>query len=62
MKLKMRDETLTAWKGQLIFEVYVPYKPDSHGIKPYLVSETKNGYICNMEVYTGKSQPAKIWV
>jgi hypothetical protein len=58
----MRDEALIAWKVQLIFKVYLPYKPDSHGIKPYLVSESKSGYMCNVEVYIGKLQPAKIWV
>jgi len=50
----MRDEALIPWKDQLIFKVYVPDKPDSYGIKPYLVSESKSGYICNMEPYTGK--------
>jgi hypothetical protein len=46
----MRDEALIAWKDQLIFEVYVPDKSDSYGIKPQLVSESKSGYIFNMEV------------
>jgi hypothetical protein len=57
----MRDKGMTAWRDQPIFKVYMPKNPDGYGIKAYLVSESKSGYICNM-VYTGKSQPVKIWV
>ena len=32
---------------------------DRYGTKAYLVSELKQGYICNMEVYSSKSQPVK---
>jgi hypothetical protein len=55
----MRDEDMIAWKGQLIFKVYMLDKPYRYGIKAYLVCGSKNGYICNMEVYTGKSWPVK---
>ena len=43
VNLKMRDEAMIAWKGRLIFEVYVPNKPDRRGIKAYLISESKSG-------------------
>jgi len=46
-------------KGQLIFKVHVPDKPDRYGIKAYLVSESNSGYIYNMEAYTGKLQTIK---
>jgi hypothetical protein len=49
-------------KGQLIFKVYVPNKPDRYGIKACLVSECNSDYICNTEVDTGKSQPVKTLV
>jgi hypothetical protein len=46
------DECMIAWKGWLIFKVCMPGKPR-------LVCELQRGYICNMEVYTGKSQSVK---
>jgi hypothetical protein len=45
---------MTVWKGWLIFKVHVTDQPDRYGIKAHLVSESKSGYMCNMEVYTGK--------
>jgi len=42
-----------------MFEVYMPEKPDKEGSNAYLVSESKSGYMCNNEVYTGKSRPVK---
>ena len=53
------DEGMIAWKQRLIFRVYMPDKLDRYVIKAYLVSESKSGYICSMEVHTGKSQPVK---
>jgi len=62
INLKLRDESMTAWKGWLIFKVYIPNKPDRYGIKAYLVSESKSGYICNLEVYAGKSPSVRICI
>jgi len=62
MNLKLRDEAMIAWKGWFIFKVYIPNKPDRYGIKAYHVSEAKSGYICNLEVYTGKSPSLRIWI
>jgi len=53
------DEGMIVLKGQLIFKVYVPNKPHRYGIKASLVSECSSGYICNMEMYIGKSQSVK---
>jgi hypothetical protein len=58
----MRAKGMMTWKDQPIFKVHMPDNPDRYGIKAYLVSESKSGYICNMEVYTGESQPVKSWV
>jgi hypothetical protein len=52
----MRDEEMTAWKVPVILQVHVPEKPDKYGIKAYLDSKSKSGYIYyNMDVSTGKS-------
>ncbi|PNF23441.1 hypothetical protein B7P43_G09117 [Cryptotermes secundus] len=53
------DEGMIAWKGRLIFRVYMPDKPDKYGIKAYLVCESTSGYIWNFEIYCGKSRPIK---
>jgi len=45
------------WEDQLVYKVNVPNLPDRYGIKAYLVSESRSGYIWNMEGYTGKSWP-----
>ena len=51
---------MIAWKGWLISKVGMPNKPGRYGIKVYLVSVSTSEYLCNMEVQTGKSWPAKI--
>ena len=38
-------EGMNVSKGQLIFKVYVPDKPDRYSVKAYLVSECNSGYI-----------------
>ena len=43
LNLKMRDDAMIAWKGRLIFEVYMPSKPNRRGVKAYLISESKSG-------------------
>lgn len=61
MNLKMRDDTMAAWKSWLVFEVYeyMADKPDRYDIKTHLVSGSKSGYARNIEVYTGKPLPVK---
>jgi len=52
----MREEEMTARKVWVMLQVHVPEKPDRYGIKAYLVSKSKSGYIyCNMDVFTGQS-------
>jgi hypothetical protein len=47
---------MTAWKDWVILQVHVPEKPDRYGIKAYLVSKSKSGYIYyNIGVSTGES-------
>jgi hypothetical protein len=53
------DEGMMAWKGRLVFKVYMPDKPDKYGIKAYLVCESTSGYIWNLDIYSGKSRPIK---
>jgi hypothetical protein len=59
VNLKIRDGAMTAWKGWIIFKVYMPAVPDRYGIKAYLVSKSKSGsYIIWMvywEIMTNKT-------
>lgn len=43
VNLNVRDDAMVAWKGKLIFKVYMPNNPDRRGIKAYLISESKSG-------------------
>jgi hypothetical protein len=53
------DVGIIVWMWRLMFKEYVSEKPDKEGSNAYLVSESKSGYMCNKEVYTGKSRPVK---
>jgi hypothetical protein len=48
------DEGLCPYKGRLRFKVYNPAKPNKFGIKLYQVCESKSGYCCAFEIYTGQ--------
>ena len=41
-------------KGHLSFLQYMPKKPTKWGIKVWICSESKTGYIHKFQVYTGK--------
>lgn len=42
------DKAMVTFKGQLTM------KPVKRGIKVWMCADTSNGFICNMQVYTGK--------
>ena len=44
------DESIVGFKGRLFFVQYLPKKPTKWGIK---TSDASNGYIWNLNVYTG---------
>jgi hypothetical protein len=58
-KTYLNKQGMTAWKDWLIFKIYMPDKQYRYGIKAYLISESKSGYMCNVLAYTGKSRPVK---
>lgn len=43
-----------AFKGQLSMNQYVPLKPIKRGIKVWECADSTNGYVCNLQVYTGR--------
>ncbi|KAF2893788.1 hypothetical protein ILUMI_12384 [Ignelater luminosus] len=51
------DESLLLYKGRLGWVQYIPLKRTRFGIKTYLLSESKSGYVYNFVIYTGKVKP-----
>ena len=49
------DEYLSHWKGCLSLRVYIPSKRERHGIKIFMLCESKPGYLSNFIIYTGSS-------
>ena len=48
------DEAMIAFRGQLAMKQYLPMKPVKRGIKVWMCADASNGFVCNMQVYTGK--------
>ncbi|CAD6218015.1 GSCOCG00011413001-RA-CDS [Cotesia congregata] len=51
------DEMLQAFRGRCKFRQYIANKPARYGIKIYSMTDSKNFYTYNMEIYCGK-QPS----
>jgi hypothetical protein len=49
------DKGMILWRGNLSFRVYCPDKPVKYGIKAYMVSDSSNGDVSKVKLYTGKS-------
>ena len=45
---------MVAFKGQLSMKQYVPLKPIKRGIKVWECADSSNGYVCILQVYTGR--------
>lgn len=52
------DEGMIPTKNSLSFKQYLKDKPIKWGIKTFILCDSKNGYIVNAEVYTGKRDDA----
>ena len=48
------DEQLCNTRGRVPFKTYIPTKPGKYGIKIWVLADSKNGYLCNAQIYTGK--------
>ena len=45
---------LIAFRGKVAFCIYISGKPQSWGIKAYVLSESRSGYLHNIIIYYGK--------
>ena len=48
------NEAMVGFKGQLSMKQYLPLKPVKRGIKIWECPDSSNGYVCNLQGYTGK--------
>jgi hypothetical protein len=48
------DESMIAFKGRTGFTVYQQKKPHKWGMQAYAVSDSKSGYVYNLDIYCGK--------
>lgn len=53
------DEGMIPTKNKLSFKQYIKDKPTKWGIKSFLLTDSKHGYICDAEVYTGRRPDAE---
>ena len=48
------DEAMIRFQGRSSLKQYKPAKPVKHGIKVWCRADSHNGYMCEVQVYTGK--------
>ena len=48
------DEAMIKFKGRLGFKQYMKDKPIKWGMKVFVLADATNGYVSNLQVYTGK--------
>ena len=48
------DEAMVGFKGRCFMKQYLPAKPVKWGFKVWTVAESKSGYVCAFDVYTGR--------
>lgn len=48
------DESMIAFRGRVGFRQYIKGKPQPWGIKAYVLSESRTGYMYNLVIYYGK--------
>lgn len=49
------DEAMIPFKGRLGFKQYLKDKPTKWGIKVFVLADATNGYVKNLQIYTGRS-------
>ena len=53
------DEAMVKFKGRSALKQYVPKKPTKRGFKVWVRADAINGYVCDFQVYTGKSDSSE---
>lgn len=50
------DEAMIKYKGRTSLKQYMPMKPIKRGIKMWCRADSSNGYLCEFNIYTGRSE------
>ena len=50
------DEAMVKFQGRSCLKQYMPAKPIKWGIKVWCRADAHNGYLCEYQVYTGRSE------
>ena len=53
------DEAMIPFQGRSSLKQYMPAKPVKRGIKVWCRADSHNGYLCEFQVYTGRSESAE---
>ena len=53
------DEAMIPFQGRSTLKQFMPAKPIKRGIKVWCRADAHNGYMCEVQVYTGKSDSAE---
>ena len=49
------DEAIVPFRGRCSFKVFMPQKPNKHGIKIWSLCDSLNAYLSNAQIYCGKT-------
>ena len=53
------DEAMIPFQGRSTLKQYIPSKPIKRGIKVWCRADAQNGYLCEFQVYTGRSNTSE---
>lgn len=53
------DERMVRSKGRFKFRMYIRDKPTKFGFKLWVLADSKNGYTCHFDIYTGRKNTEK---
>jgi len=56
------DEAMIPFEGHLSFKQYLKDKPTKWGIKVFVLSDARNGYVYRFQICTGKSMDHSVEV
>ena len=54
------DEAMIPFKGRSSMKQYLPLKPVKRGFKVWAMADSLNGYLCDLNVYTGATGEREI--
>ena len=56
------DESVVAFKGRTNMSVYKPNKPHKWGLNAWALSDSRTGYLWNLDIYTGRKADVEVGI